>query len=93
MASSNAMKTVPEPTPLRFTGAKSAIHAKIVGLEIPVEIPKTIAPTVYWIHSLEKPRIIILSAMKNSPIASAFLLPIRSERLLAKRRMTMVLLI
>lgn len=47
IASSSAMKTVPEPTPLRFTGAKSAIHANIVGLEIPVEIPKTVAPIVY----------------------------------------------
>ena len=47
MASSNAMNTVPEPTPRRFTGAKSAIQANMVGLEIPVEIPKTVAPMVY----------------------------------------------
>lgn len=46
IADSRAMKTVPAPTPLRSSGERSAVQAKMVGLEIPVDIPKTIAPIV-----------------------------------------------
>lgn len=41
--SSKAINIVPAPTPLLFTGDKSAVHANNVGLEIPVANPNTTA--------------------------------------------------
>lgn len=87
---SKAINIVPAPIPLRASGDKSAVQAKIVGDEIPVAIPKIIDAIVYDEADWAVPMRYIEKANKLIPINNTSLLPIRSESLPAVNRMIIV---
>ena len=64
---SKAINIVPAPTPLRFSGDRSAVQANNVGLETPVANPKMIAAIMYEL-TLSAEAMSIILAIKNAGI-------------------------
>ena len=81
---------MPAPTPRRWLGDRSAVHANKVGLEIPVAIPNTMEPAVYMPGETLKPIIVIARTIKLNPIIREVRRPILSDKPPEKTRMQIV---